>query len=414
MRTPMVVKAVENFGIPAMIRLDFWPRLVAALAMTLLFATPAGLAHAAEKPPILLAVNAEYGVQGSQTAQSIEKGVRVAAAEINAAGGLLGGRMIEVIQRDDRGLPARAIDHLRELAENPDVTAVFCGRFSPVALELAPIANQKQMLLLDPWAAADGITKAAGKPNYVFRLSLTDTWAMDAMLRHAMNRKLDRLAVFLPNTSWGRSSEAAIASFARKHPNLHIAINWYNWGDVEFSDKLARALADGMKALLMVANEAEGSLLVKQMAALPAGSRLPIISHWGIAGGNFAGMVGPALNEVDLAVVQTFSFASARGSRAKQVARTYAGLFGDSPVKMHAQVGFAHAYDLTHLLAKAISLAGSTRRPEVRDALERLPEYEGLVRRYKRAFTASNHEALDRNQVFMARFLADSTLAPLK
>jgi branched-chain amino acid transport system substrate-binding protein len=382
--------------------------------MTLLFAVPAGLAHAAEKPPILLAVNAEYGVQGSQTAQSIEKGVRVAAAEINAAGGLLGGRMIEVIQRDDRGLPARAIDHLRELAENPDVTAVFCGRFSPVALELAPVANQKQMLLLDPWAAADGITKAAGKPNYVFRLSLTDTWAMDAMLRHALNRKLDRLAVFLPNTSWGRSSEAAIASFARKHPNLHIAINWYNWGDVEFSDKLARARADGMKALLMVANEAEGSLLVKQMAALPAGSRLPIISHWGIAGGNFAGMVGPALNEVDLSVVQTFSFASARGARAKQVARIYAGLFGDSPAKMHAQVGFAHAYDLTHLLAKAISLAGSTRRPEVRDALERLPEYEGLVRRYKRAFTASNHEALDRNQVFMARFLADSTLAPLK
>jgi branched-chain amino acid transport system substrate-binding protein len=150
------------------------------------------------------------------------------------------------------------------------------------------------------------------------------------------------------------------------------------------------------------------------MAALPAGSRLPIISHWGIAGGNFAGMVGPALNEVDLSVVQNFSFASARGARAKQVARIYAGLFGDSPAKMHAQVGFAHAYDLTHLLAKAISLAGSTRRPEVRDALERLPEYEGLVRRYKRAFTASNHEALDRNQVFMARFLADSTLAPLK
>ena len=391
-----------------------WRARLAALAMTLFFAAPASLVHAAEKPPILLAVNAEYGVQGSQTAQSIEKGVRVAAAEINAVGGLLGGRMIEVIQRDDRGLPARAIDHLRELAENPDVTAVFCGRFSPVALELAPIANQKQMLLLDPWAAADGITKAAGRPNYVFRLSLTDTWAMDAMLRHALNRKLDRLAVFLPNTAWGRSSEAAIAGFARKHPNLHIAINWYNWGDVEFSDKLARARADGMKALLMVANEAEGSMLVKQMAALPAGSRLPIISHWGIAGGNFAGMVGPALNQVDLAVVQTFSFASDSGPRAKQVARTYAGLFGDSPVKMHAQVGFAHAYDLTHLLAKAISLAGNTRRPEVRDALERLPGYDGLVRRYKRAFTASNHEALDRNQVFMARFLADGTLAPLK
>ena len=388
--------------------------VAAVLAFFLLAAGLSGAAHAAPKPPVLIAISAEYGVQSSQTAQSIEKGALVAAAEINAAGGVLGGRKLEVIRRDDRGLHARGIDHLRELADNPEVVAVFCGRFSPVALETAPIANQKQILLLDPWAAADGITKAAGTPNYVFRLSLTDTWAMDTMLRHALSRKLDRLAVFLPNTSWGRISEAAIRTFATEHPGLRFAINWYNWGDVEFNDKLARARADGMKGLLMVANEAEGALLVKQMAALPSENRLPIISHWGIVGGDFATLVGPALGQVDLAVVQTFSFANARGPRVEKVKKTYTTLFGDSPASLKAQVGFAHAYDLTHLLARAIDLAGSARRPDIRDAMERLPPFDGLVRRYQRAFSASSHEALSRSQLFMARFAADGTLVPLK
>lgn len=371
-------------------------------------------AVATGKPPIVIAVSAEYGLKNSQAAQSIEKGVRVAVEEINAAGGLLGGRQIEVIQRDDRGLPARAVDHLLELAENPDVAAVFCGRFSPVALELAPIANQKQILLLVPWAAADGITQYRGGPNYVFRLSLTDTWALAAMLQHALKRKLDRVAVFLPNTGWGRSSASAIEVFVGKNPRLQPVSYWYNWGDTQFADQLARARADGMQALIMVANETEGAEIIKQMAALPPEKRVPIIAHWGIVGGNFVDLVRGDLNKVDLVVAQTFTFANASGARTKSVKAAYLKQYATPADAMIAQVGFAHAYDLTHLLAKAITLAGNTHRPDIRAAMERLPSYAGLVRTYKRPFAQNDHEALDRTQVFLGRFIANGTLVPTR
>jgi branched-chain amino acid transport system substrate-binding protein len=389
-----------------------WIALISIQALALL--SLPGLALAASKPPIVVTVIAEYGLKDSHAAQSIEKGVRAAAEEINAAGGLLDGRKIEVMQRDDRGLPARGVDHLLELADNPNVAAVFCGRFSPVALEMAPIANQKQILLLDPWAAADGITQNRGVPNYVFRLSLTDTWALDAMLQHAMKRKLNRVAAFLPNTAWGRSSAAAIEVFSSKHPRLQTDIYWYNWGDTQFTDQLARARVNGMQALIMVANESEGSMIVKQMAALPPEKRVPIIAHWGIAAGNFASMVGKDLEKVDLVVAQTFTFATAYSARAKLIAEAYRKRYGAPIEEMLAQAGFAHAYDLTHLLAKAIALAGNTNRPDIRAAMENLPAYAGLVRNYKRPFTPTNHEALDRNQVFMGRFLANGTLVPAK
>jgi branched-chain amino acid transport system substrate-binding protein len=234
------------------------------------------------------------------------------------------------------------------------------------------------------------------------------------MLQHALKRKLNRVAAFLPNTSWGRSSAAAIETFASKNPRLRHINYWYNWGDTQFADQLARARADGMQALIMVANETEGSVIVKQMAALPPEKRVPIIAHWGIAAGNFAGMVGEDLAKVDLAVAQTFTFANAASARAKPVMEAYRKRHAVPADSMLAQAGFAHAYDLTHLLAKAITLAGNTHRPDIRAALERLPAHVGLVKNYKRPFTPSNHEALDRKQLFMGRFIANGTLVPAR
>jgi len=385
-----------------------------ALIVLFFLLLPILSAQAEVQAPILLAISAEYGIKGSHTAQSIEKGVRVAIEEINAAGGLLGGRQLKIIQRDDRGLPARAVDNVRELAKDPQVVGVFCGRFSPVALDLVPVANQEKILLLNPWAAADGIANNGHTPNYVFRLSMTDNWAMDAMLMHAQKQKIQRLAVLLPNTSWGRSNAAALDVHLKYRPNIKPDIYWYNWGDIDFNETLARALANNMQGMIMVANEAEGVHIVKAMARLPAKQRVPIIAHWGIAGGEFASSIKDELDLVDLVVTQTYTLVNAKSPRAAQVSKQYQRTYGEPLEHILAQVGFAHAYDLTHLLALAIKQAGSSDRAAVRNELERLPAYTGLVRHYKRAFTPKNHEALDRSQVFMARFAANGTLTQLK
>lgn len=87
-----------------------------------------------------------------------------------------------------------------------------------------------------------------------------------------------------------------------------------------------------------------------------------------------------------------------------------------SPIRriddIRAPVGVAHAYDAMHLLARAIAKAGSTERPAVREALERLGSYRGLVRHYQPPFTKDRHEALGPEQLLMARFRADGALVP--
>lgn len=371
---------------------------------------------AAQSPEsVILAVNAEYGVRGSHVAQSVEQGVRLAIAEINQAGGVLGGRTLAIETRDDRGVPMRAVDHLRELAANPAVLAVFCGRFSPVALELVPVANREGILLLDPWAAAEGIANNGSPNNFVFRLSLTDSWALRTLLEDARERGFSRLSAFLPNTGWGRSSDAAINAFAELHPELSIQKSWYNWGDTQFTSMILDARAFGAEAVLMVANETEGSSIVRQVAELPVNQRMPLLSHWGITGGDFIRVtgLGPNLGGVDFRVVQSFTFSGLINPVAERVAASYRQHFGSEVRDLPAQAGFAHAYDMVHLLVQAINRAGSVDRQAVRDALEHLGDHQGLVRDYHQPFGPGDHEALDPGAAFLAYYDNEGQLKKL-
>ncbi len=80
---------------------------------------------------------------------------------------------------------------------------------------------------------------------------------------------------------------------------------------------------------------------------------------------------------------------------------------------LESPVGVGHAYDAVHILARAINLAGSTDRTAIRDALEQVRDYPGLVRNYERPFTPTDHDALAPEDLFMGRYDADGVVRPL-
>ena len=365
---------------------------------------------------IKIAIDAEFGIPHSTSAQAVRTGAHVAANEINAAGGVLG-RKLEIIERDNRAVPARSLNNLHELAADPDVVAVMCARYSPVVVELLPEIHRLKMLMLDPWAAADSITDNDYLPNYVFRLSLKDSWALQVMMRHALKSGLRKVGLLLPNTEWGRSSlKAAERTAATDTHQEIVSIQWYNWGDpgTTIAERYQALRKAGAEGLIFVANDREAIILVKEMAMLPKAQRLPIVAHWGLTGGQFFELSGTALQAVDLSVVQTYSFINRTDPVARRVLAGLKLVTGsDDPRKVVSPVGVAHAYDLVHLLAKAIQQAKTTDRPAVRKALENLGPHQGLVRQLDKPFTAKRHDALTINEVFMARFADDGAIEPI-
>lgn len=363
-----------------------------------------------------MALDAEFGQKTATSPHAIQQGMEIAMEEINAAGGVLGGRKLELVKSDNRGIAAIGVDNLRDLAKRADVVAVFGGKFSPIYLECLPVAHELGIPLMNPWGSADGITDHKFKPSFSFRLSLKDEWAAPAFVRFARERhKATRIGVLLPNTAWGRSNEAALNKAAASAGVTIVGTRWYNWGDKSLALPYGELRGAGAQVIVMVANEVEGSILVKEIAALPEAQRLPVISHWGVTGGEFANMAGDALRAVDFSVIQTFTFVGNDSAAARRVLAALKRRYGvDGAEQVKAPVGVAHAYDLTHLLARAINKAGSTDRRKIRDALETLGPYDGLVRRYAQPFTPSRHDALSSDNILFARYTTNDRLVPLR
>jgi branched-chain amino acid transport system substrate-binding protein len=139
----------------ALLRLAVWPALPALLAL-------AGIAHARE--PVYIGFDGAYGVQTNTAPKAIERGIRAAMEEINARGGVLGGRPLQLLTTDNQGVSARARDNYLELAARPDVIAVLGGKFSPVIVETVPEAQRMQVPLVSVWGSADPITDNGHSP----------------------------------------------------------------------------------------------------------------------------------------------------------------------------------------------------------------------------------------------------------
>lgn len=362
--------------------------------------------------PVKIGLDAEFGHKTSTADDAILLGMEIAIDEINRSGGVLGGRPLELITRDNRGVPARGQENLRQLAETPNLVAVFGSKFSPVVLAQRDLAHALKVPMLLPWSAADAIVDHPANPSYVFRLSLRDSWAIPFMMNEARQRGFQKVGMLIPNGAWGRSNQKVAEAYAttQRLPTI-VKMVVYEWTDDSLANEFQELVAAGAEVVLIVGNEPEVSLLVRDMTALPRANWRPLLSHWGASAGDLPAMSGGAFFDVDLQVVQTFSFFGPQ--RAKMGPVLEAALKRrqiSDPARLLSVVGLAHAYDLTHILALAINKAGSIDRELIRDALEMVGPYDGLVRHYDQPFARERHEALSPQQLFMGRWRRDGAI----
>jgi branched-chain amino acid transport system substrate-binding protein len=140
---------------------------------------------------------------------------------------------------------------------------------------------------------------------------------------------------------------------------------------------------------------------------------VPIVSHWGPAGGRFSELAGPSGSKVHF--IQTFIFTEDATGKAADVLAKLKAKFPD--IKDLADVtpatGVANAYDSMHLLAMAIETAGSVEGPAIRQGLYDIEEYEGLIKTYRNPFSPDNQDALGPEDYIFAQFV-DGKILPLK
>lgn len=365
--------------------------------------------------PVLIGFDGAFTQPTSTSANAIELGAQIAIDEINARGGVLGGRPLKLQTADNHGISARARDNFEDLAAMRDLVVIYGGKFSPAIMETMSLANELGVVSVSLWGSANPITDDPIKNPYVYRLSLKDSWAIPAMMRQALDQHAaKRLCAIFPNTAWGRSGASALEQNLPQIGQELVHSKWYQWGQSDFVADLQGCTRAGGQAVIMIANEGEGAAIINSMATLPKEQRLPIVSHWGVTGGVLHELIRQNIDKVDVDVIQTFSFVDNDRAQGKALASEAMRRTNVSnPALISSPVGVAQAYDMTHLLALAIDKAGSTDRAAIQAALQTLPAYQGAIRDYDRPFSESDHDALTADEVLFVHVKADGALVPV-
>ncbi|WP_244472270.1 ABC transporter substrate-binding protein [Methylobacterium sp. Leaf108] len=356
--------------------------------------------HAAETLKIGL-VTALSG-QSAKSGEAISRGIGLAIDEINAAGGVLG-QPLELVARDDEANPSKGVLAARELVQRVGVVALVGGLDTPVSMAIVPIANQMKVPFLGPWAAGTGITRNGAADNYAFRVSAVDALVDEALVAYAVKTYgAKKPGMILVNNAWGESNEKGLTA-ALKGANLPAAgIEKFEASDVDMVPQLTRLKEAGADALFMVGNVGPSAQVVKSLDRM--GWSVPVVSHWGPAGGRFDELAGPSAAKVHF--IQTFTFAGNASPKATAVLTALKAKYPaiKSMADVTPAVGIANAYDATHLLALAIKAAGSAKGPEVRDGFYKVATYPGLIKTYEKPFAPGQHDALGPQDYVFTRF----------
>ena len=298
---------------------------------------------------------AQYGVP-------IRKGLELAVAEINGAGGIHN-QKIELAIEDEQGKKEEAINVFRKLIFQDRVLMLFGPTLSNSAQASDPVAQAAKVVVFGTSNTADGITSIG---NYVFRNSVTEADILPVTLKvAAKNTGFKKVAVIYGNDDI--FTKSGYDNFTRALQALKIPITTtetFAKGDVDFKPQLTKIKASNADAIVLSALVAEGGPIMVQARHLGIG--LPFI------GGN--GMNSPRVFELakdnsdNLWVGSPWSIENPAAEN-KRFVGAFQKAYNASPDQFAAQ-----AYDAMYIVAhalKKIKLTGKLEadRNALRDAL---------------------------------------------
>lgn len=146
----------------------------------------------------------------AQWGVAARNGMELAAAELNAEGGV-DGRPIELVERDTRGEPVEAVTALRGLIERDAVVAAGGIISSDVGLATADVAETEQVPLLLVKAGSEAVLTADSR--YTFRTCLPAApMTMQPVADYLTQEGLTRAGAIVADYAYGDAIAGAFAT----------------------------------------------------------------------------------------------------------------------------------------------------------------------------------------------------------
>jgi branched-chain amino acid transport system substrate-binding protein len=349
---------------------------------------------------IKLGVAGPFTGGSSSMGVSMRDGVRLAAQEINAAGGINGNKIV-LVERDDEAKNERGVQIAQELINNEKVVATLGYINTGVALASQRFYQDAKIPVMNNVATGTLITKQFpnAPENYVFRNGAPDSIQAPMIAKEAVEKRgLKKVAILADSTNYGQLGREDLEKALKGYGVTPVAVEKFNIGDVDMTSQLLKAKNAGADVILTYAIGPELAQIANGMAKL--GWKKPMIGSWTLSMASFIDTAGKNGNGATMP--ETFIQQPATTPKRKSFVDSYLKEFKPKNGVIASPVSAAQGYDSVYLLAAAIKQANSTEGPKILAALQDLKTpVDGVVMTYNKPFSATDHEAIKAKDVVM-------------
>jgi len=259
---------------PNGIHIDRRTVLKTAVAATAVQLAPPFIIKARGEAPLRIGmVDPLTGVYAA-VAQNEVTGAKLAVAQINAKGGILG-RPIELLVEDSANDVGTGVQKARKLIERDQVTFLIGDVNSGIAQAISQVSNEKKVLHIVSGGHTDTITGSDCKWN-VYRVCNTTSMEANAVANLLFTKYGKKWHFITPDYAFGHTLQKAAAADLQKLGGTMTGNELTPLGTTDFSSFLIKARAANPDVLLVLPQGSDMVNCLKQIAQFGIGKQIHI------------------------------------------------------------------------------------------------------------------------------------------
>ena len=350
-----------------------------------------------EKKPEEIKVGAILPLSGDLSAYGkyVQRGIELAAEEINANGGIDGAN-ITVLYRDNEGKSDKTVSVMNALIAEDKVPVVIGAVVSENTLAVCPIAEKKKVVLISPTSTSP---KLSDYKNYVFRTCPSDIYQGKALSDVIFDLKPEgaRVAVMFVDNDYGVGLKDAFVKSYQERGEI-VAVEAHKEGDTEFTGVLSAIKDKNPDVVVLITYAKEGAAIVKQ--GREEGLDVAWVGSDGIKSDAFIEQAGKDAEGVKA----TYPISMVSESVTENFVKLYRAKYGTGSIDTDVTYG----YDTMHVVAEAIEKGGYDAE-DISDALREI-RYHGVCGAKKFDENGDVPPAYDLWKVENAKWVLESKL----
>jgi branched-chain amino acid transport system substrate-binding protein len=294
-------------------------------------------------------------------------GIKLAADEINAAGGI-NGKQVELLVQDDRSDASEAATIVTKFVTQDQVHGIIGEVASSRSIAAAPIAQNAKIPMLTPSSTNPEVTK---KGNFIFRSCFIDPFQGAAIAQFAAKTLGAKTAAIMVDrkNDYSTGLEKVISETFAKFGGKIVATQSYQEGDQDFNAQLTSLKGSNPEVLFVPGYYNDVGLIAKQ--ARDKGITVPLIGGDGWDSEQLYKIGGTALNG---SYFTNHYSPYDTDPKVVKFVNDYKAKYGSIPDALAAT-----AYDAARIMFDAVKRSKSLSGPDIRDALAATKDYPGVT-----------------------------------